>query len=972
MHLLWAALWTTLWVASVLASNWAQISGVKATNAAIEQTTPWTGRWGHGAISQLYSATDQAKGKLSRMYVIGGDDRMQLATMKGSDFRAYPGGGSFRNDVWATTGVVWNTSLNLLELNQWGDPDPQIVAQKKWTQTNAGKVPPPGVLYTDWIACLTANWNPYPPTGCSDPTQPPGEYIADAMFSPRRHFAAVEFNMALYILGGRARELVPIPDEDTIGGLEHPRPARWMEYAVLKNDVWKSQDAGVSWSLVTPGCDVPNAHETYISGDAKAQCTSQNDCFGDTTCVIDPKTPLAGTCKCNMWSARELHTVVVFQRSFFLAGGYTAVQRNLCGPERNVRPSGEEFACGGLYRKYMNDVWTSSDGQRWTQLTASAAWSGRGEHAMAVWQNQMWLLGGRTGDTDESSQVLLNDIWRSSDGVQWSLIAKRAPWSPRGKHAVLGVKADPVLNASGYLILLYGENDDNFLGDVWIWSDTSQPLAWVQDFSDSTPVTKKYVTPTSPIELLQGMNASDVEELHDAHIFTIADLTDVSFDTVIDLRVNKGVPICDYIAIAKLVVDHCTIAPVDYDGKQFENVQVLQGKNAEAAASAKAAAASAKEAAHWDGCAHQGAPTLDWVTNKYVWPEVGGIPQVDTKDPFPHVQNTVCKWTPRPRSSFAAITHNNTVYVFGGKVDNLLFDNTAWYRDAVIPKAYMTSVPESYSHTTVFSFAGSKPGTIFQYHVLDMVEKLVVRNWTNCLHEVDFVEWLDGGLHRFRVRAVDAAGNVEFEFEDGRNQYVWVYVPRPPWNLIIAMLVLFFVICLGVFLEWRRRRKQAAMERHAMKRMRRKMRGKKTGGNNDVNWRETYDDAKDGKKSKDKSKKKSKGSKDSDKAKSSKKAKGGNSSSVAPVQDPPKGDKKKKDKEKKDKKDKADKKDMTDKKVKKDKSDDKKAKKETKKEKDPTKKVDKKDKKDKKVDKTDKKDKSDKKKKSEEKDKKKD
>ncbi|ETW07704.1 hypothetical protein, variant 1 [Aphanomyces invadans] len=660
--------WRVVWAASALplslASNWAQISGAKETNAVVEQPTPWSRRWGHASISQLYPPEDQAKGKLSRMYVLGGDDRMQLATMADADFRAYPGGGSFRNDVWATTGIVWNTSVNLLAQNQWGDPDPQIVAKLKWSQTNAGKVPPPGVLYTDWISCLTAAWTPYPPTGCDDPTEPPGQYIADAMFSPRRHFAAVSLNLALYVLGGRARELVPVPHEDTIGGLDGaPRGERWMEYAVLKNDVWKSQDAGVSWSLVTPGCDLPNALETYHSGSKAAQCTTQNDCIGDTTCVFD-KVTLTGACECNMWSARELHTVVVFQKSLFLAGGYTAVQRNLCGPERNKRLSGQEYACGGLYRKFMRDVWTSNDGQKWTQLTASAAWPPRGEHAMTTWQGQLWLLGGRTWSThstivpgeddktqDVEGQELLNDIWSSRDGITWTLVDAAAPWSPRAKHAALGIAADPATNTSAYMIVLFGENDDTFLGDVWTMQapadGTNTVMPWVSDFDPVSSPVRQYVTPTSPIERMQGMSTEHVPKLQKAGIHTIADLTNVPLDIVIDLRTMKGVPVCDYIAVAKLIVAQCTIAPVDYDGKEFEKVKILKGKNAEIVASLDAASASAAASSAWDGCAHRGSPTLDWVTLKYVWPEVGGIPQVSAPVPskIVHGRRSRPRWT---------------------------------------------------------------------------------------------------------------------------------------------------------------------------------------------------------------------------------------------------------------------------------------------------------------------------------------
>ncbi|EQC39740.1 hypothetical protein SDRG_03167 [Saprolegnia diclina VS20] len=848
------------------ASNWAEISGTKQTNAAIESGTPWTRRWGHAAISQLFSAAETAAGKLSRIYILGGDDRMQLATM-GKDFRAYPGGGSFRNDVWATTGIVWNTSINILTFNQWGEPAPQIVAELTWSQTNAGKLPPPGILYSDWIACLSAPWNPYPPSGCDDPTKAPGEYIADAMFSPRRNFAALAFNNHLYVFGGRARELLPVPIADTIGMA--PRPARWMEYAILKNDVWKSQDAGVSWSLATIGCAMPTALETYKAGGQPYQCTTQKDCFGDSKCNFDPIT-LTGTCVCNMWSPREYHTVVSYFGTLYLAGGYTSVQRNLCGPEIAKRPLGNEYACGGNYRKFMNDVWMSPDGQRWVQLTPSAAWTGRGEHAMVGWEGHLWIFGGRDRDVRSSThQGLRNDVWRSVDGIEWVLDALHAEWSPRAKMSVVPVTQP---NES-YLIAMFGENDDVFLGDVW--TRASNASRWSLDFGPST-TQRVYVTPQSSVALLQGMAPTDVSTLEAANIRVIADLTGLAPDTVIDLRTMHNVPICDYIAVAKLVVQQCNIAPVGYDGAEWTNVSVLQGANAVANAAATAAAAAAAANSVWDGCAHQGTPVFDWITGLYKWPDVGSVPQVDTKDPFPNVQASVCRWTPTPRSSHASTVHNGTVYVFGGKVDNQLFENDAWYRDPTLPTSYFTLTPESSTSQTIFQFTSAKPGTIFQYHVIDLVEMLVVRNWTDCLGEINFVSWLDGGYHRIRLRAIDAAGNVESTFDAGRNLYDWTYVPALPWNLIIGMIALCVVLLAGLFLEWRRRRKQAAMERYAMKRMRRKMRGNKKGGNKDVNWRATYDESKDGQNKKKKKKPKKsdkKGAKPDEKKASAKKSK---------------------------------------------------------------------------------------------------
>jgi hypothetical protein len=56
---------------------------------------------------------------------------------------------------------------------------------------------------------------------------------------------------------------------------------------------------------------------------------------------------------------------------------------------------------------YYNDVWSTTNGTNWTQITAAAPWSGRAglTHASIVFNAQMWLVGGY------SSSGVLNDVW---------------------------------------------------------------------------------------------------------------------------------------------------------------------------------------------------------------------------------------------------------------------------------------------------------------------------------------------------------------------------------------------------------------------------------------------------------------------------------------------------------------------------------------------------------------------------------
>ena len=60
----------------------------------------------------------------------------------------------------------------------------------------------------------------------------------------------------------------------------------------------------------------------------------------------------------------------------------------------------------------LNDVWSSTDGINWIQQTASATFSARFDHQVAAFNNQLWLIGGYDGTTT-------NDVWSSIDGIEW-------------------------------------------------------------------------------------------------------------------------------------------------------------------------------------------------------------------------------------------------------------------------------------------------------------------------------------------------------------------------------------------------------------------------------------------------------------------------------------------------------------------------------------------------------------------------
>jgi hypothetical protein len=89
---------------------------------------------------------------------------------------------------------------------------------------------------------------------------------------------------------------------------------------------------------------------------------------------------------------------------------------------------GEQCSADGL-----NEVWRSNDGITWNQLP-NAPWSGRGMQVNSCvdGSGQLWMLGG----SNEGTRRSYNEVWKSADGINWTLVNESAPWNGRYWHTV--------------------------------------------------------------------------------------------------------------------------------------------------------------------------------------------------------------------------------------------------------------------------------------------------------------------------------------------------------------------------------------------------------------------------------------------------------------------------------------------------------------------------------------------------------
>jgi hypothetical protein len=143
---------------------------------------------------------------------------------------------------------------------------------------------------------------------------------------------------------------------------------------------------------------------------------------------------------------REYHNMLCFDNRLWVMGGYDPYHGTyynsvyysydgknwtyagalpFAGREKMgaVVFNGKMWVAGGMndtgypnyYVNTFNDVWSSSDGVNWTMTSANALGSGLHSFPMVSYNGEMWTIGGSNGSIGEP------DVHHSADGVTWTL-----------------------------------------------------------------------------------------------------------------------------------------------------------------------------------------------------------------------------------------------------------------------------------------------------------------------------------------------------------------------------------------------------------------------------------------------------------------------------------------------------------------------------------------------------------------------
>lgn len=133
----------------------------------------------------------------------------------------------------------------------------------------------------------------------------------------------------------------------------------------------------------------------------------------------------------------------------------------------------------GVQTNQLNDIWVTTNMVNWQQFMANgvAPWVGRSGFGSAYFNNKLWIVGGRKLTGIGTNTQLTNEVWWSSDGLVWNQVTTPILFSPRLATNLLTVYND---GTGEKLWLIGGIGTNNIpMNDIW---NSSDGISWYHQF----------------------------------------------------------------------------------------------------------------------------------------------------------------------------------------------------------------------------------------------------------------------------------------------------------------------------------------------------------------------------------------------------------------------------------------------------------------------------------------------------------
>jgi len=422
---------------------WSTADGITWTETTPD--APWSGRWDHSAFvfnGRLWIVS----GAVYPSYV-GGDDAWSSAD--GRNWVQETSGGPFSTGAMAAVmnGRIWvvggTTSSDSLSASVYSSADGRTWRTETTTAPYPGRLGAAfhalnGRLYliagwTGWDRATGADFRANDVWSSADGINWVEE-VHEAPFNPRYGQGTTVHDGRIWVVAGDFR------DEQTQGG----------DYDInYTNEVWSTSN-GSTWQEHSPHAGFYASAPDAISANGRMWIVGGND-------AVNMRDEIWSSSDGGAWTPtpagarfpkRGGKGLVWFNNQLWISGGASGAD------------NATQFA----------DVWNSADGGTWTRATQNAAFGQRYAHAMVVFNNEMYVIGGIAASTYQS------DVWRSRDGVTWTQVTASAAFGARyrAKPAVFG----------GRLWIFGGSSASGVLNDAWSTADGAN---WQRETGTLTP-----------------------------------------------------------------------------------------------------------------------------------------------------------------------------------------------------------------------------------------------------------------------------------------------------------------------------------------------------------------------------------------------------------------------------------------------------------------------------------------------------
>ena len=259
---------------------------------------------------------------------------------------------------------------------------------------------------------------------------------AQQMWRPRAYFGSVTHRGRMYVIGGQNFDSQPNPIfPNGCASLPPDVPCLpIVPSSTFFDDVWSSKD-GITWTAETMDAPwegraglsaVVHHGAIYVLGGSQGDDASTGGTgrilFNDVWMSRDGRVWTEVIGNGPRWAPRAGAAVVSKGGYIYLLGGERGFT---CGFGQNpCQPATQTL--------YFNDVWRSKDGASWELVTAAAGWSPRPGHQCVELLNQIVCFGGY-GEVPGAPPIPANptDMWTSRDGETWTELQLPAapPWN---------------------------------------------------------------------------------------------------------------------------------------------------------------------------------------------------------------------------------------------------------------------------------------------------------------------------------------------------------------------------------------------------------------------------------------------------------------------------------------------------------------------------------------------------------------